>query len=284
MNKKLKKWGLLAAGIGAAVGFAEAVFLEKYFYKIEKYNIGKPGSSKNIRVLFLTDLHFKTYLWPFHYKLADEIKLLNPDLILISGDVIDETGTSAEAAIKFFNLVNYSIPKVAIMGNHDHKNAVDIRAYYQMYKGCNCTLLMNETKVFTIKGERIVVTGVDDYIEGDPSLVDAVAEVGREDNHLLLIHSPKQQKNIKKQIKKINAKRSESNWLNIQYMFAGHNHGGQVTILGYAPVMPEKSGKYVKGWYNKKPPYLYVSNGFGTSTLPFRFGARAEITLFNFGV
>ncbi len=79
----------------------------------------------------------------------------------------------------------------------------------------------------------------------------------------------------------INASLPKDEQLNISYIFAGHNHGGQVTLFGlYAPVLPKKSGDYLKGWYNQEKPYLYLSKGFGTSTLPFRFGARAEITLF----
>jgi predicted MPP superfamily phosphohydrolase len=49
-------------------------------------------------------------------------------------------------------------------------------------------------------------------------------------------------------------------------------------------VLPKKSGNYINGWYNKEEPYLYVSNGFGTSEVPFRFGARPEITMFYYGV
>lgn len=82
----------------------------------------------------------------------------------------------------------------------------------------------------------------------------------------------------------MNQLRNDEEKLNLQYIFAGHNHGGQVRIFGFAPVMPEKSGHYVNGWYNAKSPYLYVSKGFGTSTLPFRFGARAELTVFDLGV
>lgn len=48
------------------------------------------------------------------------------------------------------------------------------------------------------------------------------------------------------------------------------------------PVLPEKSGNYVQGWYGKGSPQMYLSKGFGTSMLPFRFGARSEIVLFTY--
>jgi hypothetical protein len=129
-----------------------------------------------------------------------------------------------------------------------------------------------------------VVTGLEDFIEGYPSVINAFDEIGTEENHLLLVHSPLQQEQTMKEIQQINALRPDGEKITVQYIFAGHNHGGQVTIFGKAPVLPEKSGQYFKGWYNEKKPYLYVSKGFGTSTLPFRFGARSEVTVFNLGV
>jgi hypothetical protein len=283
MNRQIKKWGIIAGLAGGGAALLDALLLEKYFFEVKTFNIGKKGSRQKIKLLLLTDLHFRKALWPFHKKLAKKINSIHPDLILISGDVIDESGTDAPAH-DFFSLINYSIPKVAILGNHDHKNSVRIDTYKRLYQQNNCKLLINESKLYTIKRERVMVTGVEDFIEGNASFATAVKDVGREENHVLLVHSPLQQEVVLKEMKRINDDRNDDKKLNIQYIFAGHNHGGQVNILGYAPILPEKSGPYLKGWYNKKAPYLYVSKGFGTSTLPFRFGARSEVTVFNMGV
>ena len=40
---------------------------------------------------------------------------------------------------------------------------------------------------------------------------------------------------------------------------------------------PKGSGKYLKGWYDKSNPKMYVSKGIGTSVIPIRLGARAEM-------
>ncbi|HEX8279449.1 MAG TPA: metallophosphoesterase [Segetibacter sp.] len=280
MNKKILQWGsLLTSGLL----LLDMLFLETYFFDVNTFYIGRNNGGKKIKLLLLTDLHFKKRLGLAHLKLAKKVNSLRPDLILIAGDIVDEYGTAAPAK-KFFNLLNYSIPKIAILGNHDHKSVVTTQEYRELLAQNNGVLLLNETVSHRVEGHKITITGVDDFIEGEPSLVDAVEQIGREENHLLLIHSPKQQEKIKKQLKKINGNRTEDQRLNIQYIFAGHNHGGQVRLLGYAPVMPKKAGKYFNGWYNNKPPYLYVSKGFGTSTLPFRFSSRAEVTVFNYGV
>jgi hypothetical protein len=261
----------------------EALFLEKYFFEIKTFRIGKKGSGQNIKLLLLTDLHFKKFLDPSYKKLARKINEIEPDIMLIAGDVIDEDGFYYPAK-QFFSWLNYSVPKVAIMGNHDHKNRVRIHTYKQLYEQSNCTLLINESKEFSIAGKQLTVTGVDDFINGNPSFAKAVKDVGKEENHVLLIHSPLQQEAILQEMNEINALRPDERRLNIQYIFAGHNHGGQVCIFGYAPMMPDFAGDYLKGWYNEQPPYLYLSRGFGTSTLPFRFGSRSEVTVFYLGV
>ena len=96
------------------------------------------------------------------------------------------------------------------------------------------------------------------------------------------MHCPEYRDHIESEINRINSIRAADQRLNIRYVFSGHSHGGQVNILGFAPVLPPGVGKYVRGWFNDKTPMLYVSKGIGTSTFPVRFGARAEIALFNY--
>ncbi|HEX8356680.1 MAG TPA: metallophosphoesterase [Segetibacter sp.] len=280
MIKPVLKWGGLFA---AGVAIANSLVLDTCFFETNTFDIGNNEQKKKITLLLLTDVHLKKTLSPLHEKLAKRVHELQPDIILIAGDLIDKHGV-AEPAEKFMAMLPQSIPKMGIMGNHDHKSEVSLQHHKQLYAQNNGVLLVNESRKYSVAEHHITVTGLDDYIEGEASLADAVANVGREENHILLIHSPKQQEKVKKQLKKINKNREENDRLNIQYIFAGHNHGGQVRFFGYAPVMPEKSGKYMNGWYNNTPPFLYVSKGFGTTTLPFRFGAKSEITLLNLWV
>jgi predicted MPP superfamily phosphohydrolase len=279
MNNSTKKRVVGVAIIGMLAAILNALFLEKYFFEIKTFRIGKRPCRRQMKLLLLADLHFKKRLDRASKKLARKINVLAPDLILIAGDIIDEDGFYNPAR-EFFEQLEYAIPKVAIMGNHDHKNRVRMQTYKQLCQKNNCTLLINESKKFTIAGQSLWVTGVDDFIEGNASFARSVEKIGREENHVLLIHSPLQQEIILKDLKQLNSERPKERQLNIRYIFAGHNHGGQVCIFGFAPKMPEFAGRYLRGWYNDESPYLYLSKGFGTSTLPFRFGARSEVTVF----
>lgn len=283
MRSGTVKWGLGVLLAGAAFLLADAWFLEKYFFQLKRFFIGKRNSRKQIRILLLTDLHFKEHFWPFHRKLARTINRLRPHLLLCSGNVIDEHGIPGPAR-KFFNRLNASVPKLAIPGNHDNKNNVSRQTLRKLVEQHNGRLLVNETVRLTIDGTELTITGLDDFIEGEGCFADAVKHTGKEKHHLLLIHSPLQQEKVLAEVKRLNKKRSPDRQLTLQYIFAGHTHGGQVRWKDFVPVLPKKSGGYINGWYNGQKPYLYVSKGFGTSALPFRFGARPELTVFDYGV
>ncbi|MBA9077175.1 metallophosphoesterase [Rufibacter quisquiliarum] len=283
MKKRYLKWGAGVLALGAVGVLLKALFLEKYFFDLKTYDIGNVGSQKKLRLVLVTDLHLKTRLYPHYKKLAHRINQLKPHLLLIAGDTLDSSGKAAVAQ-NFLGLIERDIQKVAVLGNHDYLAQDSTAHLKEVYAQHNCRLLVNETEVFTLVGTRVAVTGLDDLLQGEGNLPDAVAGIGHETHHLLLIHSPLQQEKARETIKALNQTRTEADQLNIRYIFAGHNHGGQVKLLGYVPVLPDQSGHYVQGWYNQKAPYLYLSKGFGTSRLPFRFGARSELTLFHYHV
>jgi len=282
MQSIYKKWGLGFLGAGLLAVLLDALFLEQYFFKVKEFSIGKKNSRRMLRILLLTDLHFVNRLWPFHRRLARVINRLHPDVLLIAGDIIDQDGTAPPAAA-FFKSLDPTIPKLAIPGNHDNKNAVSRGRLKKILAASNGRLLANETVRLRLNNINLTVTGLDDFIEGHSDFGEAFHGLGAEENHLALIHSPLQQEGLLKNIAAYNRSRPASGALRIRYIFAGHNHGGQVRLGPLVPVLPEQSGHYINGWYNREPPYLYVSKGFGTSCIRLRFGARAEITLFHYG-
>lgn len=261
----------------------DALFLEKYFFKVKVFDIGNKGSRKKLKLVLLTDLHLKHILFPYYRKLADRVNQLQPDLILITGDTLDSTG-EVKLMDEFLSLLRQDTKKVAIPGNNDYKADRSLEEVKRAYEKHNCDFLVNESKAYKLQGTRLMVTGLDDFIEGESHFKAAVKNVGREEHHLLLVHSPLQQERAKEKMDEINRERSAAEALNIRYIFAGHTHGGQVRLPGYVPFLPGMAGGYVNGWYNDIPPYLYVSKGFGTTAVPLRFDARSEVTVFNYFV
>jgi predicted MPP superfamily phosphohydrolase len=65
---------------------------------------------------------------------------------------------------------------------------------------------------------------------------------------------------------------------------AGHTHGGQVKVLGYAPIVPSRYGsRYIYGHIVEEGRNLVVSAGLGCSIAPVRLGAPPEIVLIEVG-
>ncbi|MER2999274.1 metallophosphoesterase [Pontibacter populi] len=278
-------WGVGATAVALAAGvLLDAFFLEKYFFQVKRFRIGSSTrSNKPMKLVLLADLHLKQALFPRHYKLARKVNELKPDLLLFAGDTLDTSG-EMNTVRRFLALLDSHIKKVAVPGNHDYAAEASMEMLAAALKKYNGNLLVNQTRVYRIRENNLAVTGLDDQLNGSASLEKAVEEIGQEPNHLLLIHSPRHWDRAIRVIKQVNQSREPDQQLRFKYAFAGHTHGGQVRLPFWVPVLPPRSGNYVQGWYKESPPYLYVSNGFGTSRFPVRFFARAEVTVFEYYV
>ncbi len=281
MNQLQK--GILAGIAGAIAGaFAYVAHRELNQLEVTEYAIGRPERGGTpLRLLQLSDLHVHHHLRPRHLRLVETVRRLHPDLILLTGDAVDQWGT-AFPLDRLLQLLPAQVPKAAILGNHDYKSGIGLPTFRRLYARHNAVLLVNESVTYQFGDTRLVITGLDDGLQGVPDFARAVRELGPTDHHLVLIHRPMQQEEVLSQLPKINARRPPGQQLHVGYMLAGHTHGGQITFFGFAPYLPKLSGKYIKGWFNGQLPLLYVSRGFGSSILPFRYGAPPEITLFHY--
>jgi predicted MPP superfamily phosphohydrolase len=268
---------------GAGVVSTDSLYFERYFIETNEFDIGTPSiSHSTIRMLQISDIHLKK-LTDHHKKLADQVNELNPELLLFTGDII-ESERGLRHLDNLLQLFDSDVQKAAVMGNWECEFEIHPDKLQHVYESNNGELLINRTKVFMINGKRLLVTGVDTLYKGRPDFAAAIKGVGPEDHHIVLSHCPEYRDHIESEITKINAARPAGQRLNIAYVFSGHSHGGQVNIMGFTPLLPPGVGRYVRGWFRDRSPMLYVSKGIGTSIFPVRFGARAEIALFNYHI
>lgn len=267
-RRKFIKSGLL---ITTSVVLLDSFWLEKFFIEINEFYIGSATKdTTNIKVVQISDLHIQS----ISYQLTQLTKMLNklqPDLILITGDAIDNA-KNIPILNDFLMKIDKDIKKVAILGNWEYWGKVDLTELDKIYKDNNCKLLINQTIQYSFRSETISITGVDDYVGGNADIVKALKDFQNSDHHIILNHCPQYSDNISTQIIKD---------IKVDFILSGHTHGGQINLFGFVPFLPEGSGKYLKGWYNENSPKLYVSKGIGTSIFPARFGARAEVAIFN---
>ncbi|MDO9257163.1 MAG: metallophosphoesterase [Bacteroidales bacterium] len=251
---------------------ADAFWFESNFVELNEFYIGSATKdTENIKVVQISDLHLHMINRPL-IQLADEINKLQPDLILITGDAFDNA-KDITLLNDFLLLIDKSIKKTAILGNWEYFSKVDFTELAKVYNEHNCMLLINQSIQYSLRNRTISITGVDDFLRGNPDIETAMKEYVSSDHHIILVHCPEYCDYISERLNK-DAK--------VDFILSGHTHGGQVNIFGFVPVLPKGCGRYVKGWYNENTPKLYVSKGIGTNIFsPFRLGARAEIALFH---
>jgi uncharacterized protein len=263
---KITRRKFIKRGILASIGLVllDLLWFEKYVIDWNYFDISKSDKNK-IKVIQISDLHFNQLKY-FHKSIAKKINLIKPDLIFITGDSVDKT-EKIESLNEFLELIDKSIQKYAITGNWEYWGNVNLTKLKKVYSKNNCELLINENRTISIRNREISMIGIDDYVGGNADFGKAVENLKQTETNIVLSHCPEHRDLITK----------EKGNLNIDLVLSGHTHGGQITFLGIVPFKPRGSGKYLKGWYKESEPKMYISKGIGTSILPIRFGARAEI-------
>jgi predicted MPP superfamily phosphohydrolase len=260
------------------------VSAERGRIEVTRHQIGRFGdpSGPGLRIVQLSDLHIRS-LGRFEETIAAMVADLGADVIVLTGDTIDRPG-AIRVLRDFLQLLGRSTPKYAILGNWEYAGRVDLQRLRDVYESVDCRLLVNESVVHERGDARLLVTGLDDSLRGRPDFAAAVESTPAAPNHLLLAHCPAVRDSFGFGSSATDGSAGEepgrAGGRVPHYMLSGHTHGGQVAILGWAPIRPRDSGAYLSGWYRGFAPELYVSRGLGTSGLPIRLGARPEIALF----
>lgn len=228
-----------------------------------------PPSFDNFKIVQFSDTHvgFQYSLQQLQ-DLVQQINHLQPNIVVFTGDLIDEPQSFNEGKklSKILDNIQAQDGKYWVYGNHDHGGyGTDMVANLMVQAGFN--LLQNSHTVIEKNHERIILAGIDDMILGKPDIDMALANTHPHLFTILLVHEPDFADMAKK--------------YPVDLQLSGHSHGGQVRLplIGhiYTPIYAEK---YVSGKYEINDLILYVNNGIGTTGLPFRFFCKPEIHMF----
>ena len=225
-----------------------------------------PRSFENFKIIFISDIHHGIVYSKKRLKtLVNQINALNPDLILLGGDYIDQQKYIQSCFDELKNL--YAKHGVyGVLGNHDHSVGATMVVDAMNEAGITC--IDNKSFWLTNGSNKIKVGGVGDYWNDIQDLHATIKDTRSDDFVILLSHNPGYVEEIKTD--------------KIDLVLSGHTHGGQATIFGlWAPFIPSKFGqKYRTGLI--KTPYTeaLVSNGIGNvGCIPIRFFARPQINI-----
>ena len=255
------------------------------------YSVGNekiPSEFDGYRIVQISDLHNKEF-GKNQKRLIEKIKKENPDLIVITGDIVDRRKWGTKNMEKFLSEVKGTAPIYYVSGNHEVWSfKYDI--VKKILRKYDVNILDDEVKSIRKRKEENGKVGKTESIKKGSSEIKiaGIIDTGFEDREEYV---PEILKNLKKKVKAdefsiLLSHRPEHikdySDVGFDLVFSGHAHGGQIRLpfIGgiYAPhqgFMP----KYTKGVINMKKTKMVVSRGLGNSVLPIRILNRPEITV-----
>jgi uncharacterized protein len=253
------------AAAGLSWGLFEAGWLRRK--TIDVRLPGLPEELDGLRVAHLSDFHLGV---PSPGAVAveravDWVAERAPDLVAVTGDLL----TRPEGEAQLRRLVErLPHPTFAILGNHDLAIARDPMARASDLRELEpARLLRDEGVLVELRGRSVWVAGLHPrslYTLShriDPNLLTRQADL-----RILLCHFPRVLDRLEPG--------------SFDLVLAGHMHDGQITIpYGRGKVrLAHITARYAVGEYRSRETVMHVSPGLGTTFVPFRFGARPEVT------
>jgi predicted MPP superfamily phosphohydrolase len=259
------KASLVIAGMALIGLFA---YIETMQVEVTHHKIGTAGDSPEaITIIQVSDLHIRN-LGRRELAVIRHISTLKSDLLVLSGDVIDDAKNLP--VLEQFLASLEPGNKVAVLGNWEHWSGIDLTDLRGLYARYGVRLLVNEQVSYRVGTRRLLVAGLDDYTSGAPDPVVVESLASNSEVSLVVQHSPGWFEAA--------AALNKSNPANL--CLAGHTHGGQIAPFGIVMWTPRGSGHFIAGLYELDSCTLYISRGIGTSIAPMRIGARSEIAYF----
>lgn len=273
MKKKIFIYALVVLSLIILRGFWENKTLAVNEILVQSQRL--PKSFDGYRIAHLSDLHNEEF-GNNNEKLIELLKKSKPEMIAITGDLIDSYHTDTEVIIKLAKEIVDIAPTYYVSGNHEAR----IDEYNELKEALEkigIHILDNESVLLKRDGESISLTGIEDpsfttdYLFGDTKYIVSSQLSNLIDNkqfHILLSHRPELF-----DIYKDN---------NIDLVLSGHAHGGQFRIPFIGGVIAPDQGlfpKYDSGLYTSQNTNMIVSRGLGNSLFPFRLNNRPEIVI-----
>lgn len=235
-----------------------------------------PGSFDGYRIAHVSDLH-NAQMGAKNEKLLAMLREAKPNIIAITGDLIDSRNTNIDVALQFLQEAIKIAPCYYVTGNHEAR----VNEYIELKNGmlsAGVTVLEDSSLEICIAGECITLVGVNDpsfetdYLFGDSKTVmQSTLSKLLADNKgfiILLSHRPELFDTY------VDCK--------IDLVLSGHAHGGQFRIPFIGGIVAPNQGifpEFDAGVYTAENTNMLVSRGIGNSIIPFRVNNRPEVIL-----
>ena len=281
-------WVGMAAG-GGILGSLVYGFSNKYDYHVRRLPLqfnSLPQAFKNLRIVQISDIHCGSFSNKHAVqKGVEKVLKLNPDLILFTGDLVNNKAEEMHNYMDVFNQLKAPMGVYSTLGNHDYgdyeqwesltKKVENLERLKQIHGELGWKLLMNEHVVFDRNGDQLALIGIENWsakarFPKYGKLPMAYAGTENIPFKILMSHDPSHWD-----------AEVRPDYSDIDLMLAGHTHGMQFGVelpwFKWSPV--QYIYKQWAGLYEEQHQKLYVNRGFGFIGYPGRVGILPEITL-----
>ena len=206
-------------------------------------------------IVQLSDIHIGSVSVSFLERIIDKTNALNPDLVLITGDFVDNYNARTQEAISLLN--NLSTPVFFVTGNHERY--LGPAKVIKSLTAANVKVLNNEL----IDCGQIQILGIG-YNDNEKNLEHTIEGLNIDNSKfcILMCHRPVKLKALSEK--------------GINLALTGHTHAGQIFPFNYIVGL---FYPYVSGLHKHNNTYIYGTPGTGTWGPRMRLGSRSEIVL-----
>ena len=255
--------------------------------EIAKYTISNekiPKEFDNYTIVQISDLHNKSF-GKDNFKLINEIDKINPEVIFITGDMVDGENENFHVALDLLKILTKKYKVYYITGNHEQKALIkkykeNYKEYFKELRNIDATYLDNE-KIQIKKGKSYInLYGLTipfkyyKYLFDEDKNTDleenfmekSLQKINRNEYNILLSHTPFYFEDYEK-------------W-GADLILAGHVHGGIIRLPFVGGLLSPNRHffpKYDLGRYDKNKSTMIVTKGLGGSKVLVRINCKPEI-------
>ncbi|MGM0884219.1 MAG: metallophosphoesterase [Bacillota bacterium] len=264
----------------AVIAIVAFSYYQNNALSVTKFRISSdklPDGFDSYRIVHLTDIHSKSF-GKNQSNLVRKVKKLKPDLIAVTGDLVDRRKYNAEASIILMREMTKLAPVYYVTGNHE----CCWSKFEPLGKRLNelgVHVMRNKSEFIKLGYGEIRIAGVDDptfnqHADGNAAKLNqhigaALQGTGTSDAFTILLSHRPELFSVYVQNK-------------MDLTFSGHAHGGQVRLPFVGGLIAPGQGflpKYDAGKYADGDSTLIVSRGLGNSIIPQRLFNRPEIVM-----
>ena len=285
--KRGKKGAAFAAGAAAAAAMTAWAAWENRALTVQSISATEtnlPQAFSGFRIAHISDFHNEEF-GGGNEKPLRLLKKISPDIVVITGDLIDSRHTEVEISADFVRRISAFAPVYYVPGNHESRIPEAYRSLKAMLAETGVCVLENDAQYIERDGERIQIIGVRDpdfYTPENPENPKGSWDPGFSGGERLLIETNDLRDSGVFSILLSHRPEFFDFYVRsgVDLVFAGHAHGGQFRIPFAGGLFAPGQGffpKYDAGLYREGNTSMIVSRGMGRSLGPLRLHNRPEI-------